>query len=133
MFKQVKKMHEHFNILSPELKEIYEFALFRSTAMIEEILEFQRSILKGDPVAELDSLVDLAVFLIGTVELLGWTEEQFQEAYNRVMDANMKKVVAHSSGLISKRGYKQDLVKPEGWKAADLSDIASGTWTPNSK
>lgn len=133
MFKQVKKMHEYFSITSPALKEIHEFALFRSTAMIEEVLEFQRSILKSDQAAELDALVDLAVFLMGTVELLGWSEEQFEEAYNRVMAANMKKVVAHSSGIISKRGYKKDLVKPEGWKAADLTDIVDGTWTKNSE
>lgn len=135
MFKLVELMHKKFRISSPnsnadhERAEFLECMLFRATAMGEELNEFQRAVLKNDRVDQLDSLVDLAVFLFGTAELLGWDSNCFEEAFRRVMEANLTKELA-VTGSKSKRGYKADLVKPTGWKSADLTDIANNTWKP---
>lgn len=131
MFKLVEKMHKKFGIKSPsadhERAEFLETMLFRVTAMGEELNEFQRAILKNDRVEQLDALVDLAVFLFGTAELLGWNADSFEEAFRRVMEANLSKELAFTSKA-SKRGFKLDLTKPAGWRAADLTDVADNSW-----
>jgi len=70
---------------------------------------------------QLDALVDLSVFAIGTAERQGMN---FHEGWKRVMEANNNKELAKSSED-SKRSFKIDLVKPEGWKAPDLIDLVS--------
>lgn len=133
MFKLVEKMHAKFGVKTPssdsehERAEFLESMLFRVTAIGEELNEFQRAILKNSRVDQLDALVDLAVFLFGTAQLLGWDSEDFDEAFRRVMESNLAKEVVSSSNP-SKRGYRLDLIKPEGWKSADLTDIAERSW-----
>lgn len=89
---------------------------FRLTAMQEELDEYFESNTRVD---ELDALVDLQVFLLGTVYRQGF-EDVFEEAFKRVMEANAKK----ECGTLAKRGnFKIDLVKPEGWTPPDLRDL----------
>jgi len=113
----------------------------------------QDSVLNVNPHEILDALVDLQVVLLGTVHLLGFFNRAaliqspesisgdgvpsgecispsygimtiFEEAFNRVWQANMQKVPCKSAKE-SKRGFKIDLKKPDGWKAANLSDLVS--------
>ena len=85
----------------------------------EELLELTRSAQSRDWPEVLDALVDITYLAVGTAVMCG---ANFDEAWNRVHDANMKKIRAEKKGD-SKRGTTFDVVKPEGWKAADLSDL----------
>lgn len=71
----------------------------------------------------LDALVDELYVLLGNAHLHGFTRARFVEAWNRVHAKNMQKVRALADGSDSKRGTPLDVVKPEGWVAADLSDL----------
>lgn len=95
-------------------------ASFRSTLMIEELTEWSQATGRGDHPEVLDALVDLVYVTLGTAYVTGF---DFNEAWRRVHEANMKKVNA-TTEADSKRGSKIDIVKPEGWTAPDLSDLA---------
>lgn len=56
-------------------------------------------------------MIDLLVFTVGTFERQGLP---LQEGFDAVMQCNMKKNLAGSDEN-SKRGFKRDLVKPQGW------------------
>ena len=111
--KHIRDMHNKFEIngsFSDEEKE------FRYQCLLEEVNEFKDATTRED---ELDALVDIAVFLFGTVDRMAF-DDVFYRAYCRVMKSNLDKRV----GSNAKRGsYKKDLVKPEGWQAADLTDL----------
>ena len=65
-----------------------------------------------------DALVDLTYIAIGTAVGMG---VNFEECWNEVHKANMAKVRAKPDGSDSKRGHKNDIVKPPGWTEPDLS------------
>lgn len=84
---------------------------------------------KGKEIAEhladaLDALVDTLYVALGNAHLHGFTPKKFVEAWNRVHAKNMEKVRAQSAEQ-SKRGASMDVIKPEGWVAADLSDLVA--------
>jgi len=70
---------------------------------------------------QLDALVDLVYVALGTAVLSGF---DFEEAWRRVHRANMLKVKPRK-GQYTKRRSAFDIVKPPGWQAPDLSDLAS--------
>ena len=73
---------------------------------------------------QLDSLVDLNYVSDGTAYLHGF---DFDEAYWRVHQANMQKIRVEAKTLEgSVRKSKYDVVKPDGWKPASLSDLVAG-------
>ena len=112
----VKQMHTKFGITSEEVPFSEEEKKFRICAMQEELDEYKEAETKED---QLDALVDLVVFAMGTAERQGMLEV-FDEAFKRVILANCKKEI----GQNQKRGsFQLDLVKPEGWTAPDLSDL----------
>lgn len=116
MLTLVKAMHSKFGITAEKVNFSEEEKKFRICAMQEELDEYKEASTKED---ELDALVDLVVFALGTAERQGLIKV-FEEAFNRVMEANIKKEV----GTNKKRGsFQLDLVKPEGWTAPDLSDL----------
>lgn len=96
----------------------------------------------------LDAIIDLQVVLLGTAHLMGFFNQSpaitapgviddqvyqnpnpnytiFEEAFNRVWIANMRKEACQSADE-SKRGFKLDLKKPAGWKAPQFSDLIKG-------
>lgn len=114
----IKQMHTKFGITSEQVPFSKTEKEFRICAMREEIDEYIESETKED---ELDAIVDLVVFALGTLERQGMLEV-FDEAFKRVMIANCKKEI----GQNQKRGsFQLDLVKPEGWTAPDLSDLVN--------
>lgn len=116
MINQIIEMHKHFKI--SDVAFSLEEKQFRIAAMKEELQEYIDAI---NPEDELDALVDLIVFALGTVDRQGWSNV-FDTAFNRVMVANMAKQV----GPQQKRGsFALDLVKPEGWEPADLTDLVN--------
>ncbi len=136
---------EHRTVVPMELPD--ELALFRIGFMIEELAEYcnhsgfvnlgrslnemhehikqgSRWMLKRNEGGrnleeQFDAMIDLVYVALGTSYHHG---VDFDEGWRRVHGANMKKVLAKSQED-SKRGYRFDVVKPKGWKPADLSDL----------
>lgn len=152
-FEQVAEFHLKFELKyeGPPRQLPRDMELFRIGFMIEELAEYSQAcgwlgiyhdldlihtrikrMAKGesnwytcelveDMEKQLDSLVDLCYVANGTAYLQGFN---FDEAYRRVHEANMNKVRVESTDLTkSTRSSKYDVVKPEGWKAPDLSDL----------
>jgi len=87
--------------------------------MNEEWQEYCDAHVVDDLEGMLDALVDLTYVVLGTAYLHGF---DFNEAFRRVHEANMKKVRAEAK-TDSKRGTAYDVVKPEGWTPPDLGDL----------
>lgn len=116
MIKLIKRMHNKFGIPCEKVKFSPEEKDFRVKCLCEEVQEYMEATTRED---ELDALVDLVVFALGTAErqnLLG----SFEEAFERVMAANLNKEVGPNE---KRDSFALDLVKPEGWQPADLSDL----------
>lgn len=112
----IKQMHTKFGITSEEVQFSEKEKKFRICAMQEELDEYKEAKTKED---QLDAIVDLVVFALGTLERQGMLGV-FDEAFKRVMIANCKKEI----GQNQKRGsFQLDLVKPKGWTAPDLSNL----------
>jgi hypothetical protein len=108
---------------------------FRYKFMLEELNEWHdeqenltEKVQKGDDGGvvkylelQLDALVDLTYVVLGTA-YLQFGPQKFNEAWNRVHRANMRKVRAARGGD-STRGSTFDVVKPAGWTAPDHSDL----------
>jgi len=115
----IKKMHLKFGVTHKHVKWTPEEKDFRITAMQEELDEYIDAETKED---ELDALLDLMIFTIGTAERQGLLDV-YEEAFMRVMRANCNKEV----GKNAKRGnFSVDLIKPEHWKAPVLLDLVNG-------
>lgn len=118
MFQDIKQMHKHYNRnyegrprpLPPKEDEL------RIKLLREELAEYEEAVTLED---KLDALVDLVVVALGAAELHGF---DFDEAWRRVLSANMKKLVATTPEQ-SKRGVVGDLYKPEGWTPPNLKDL----------
>ncbi len=107
-----------FRYLASDLKSIHVVIKTGS----EDAILLERSG-ELDLEKQLDSLVDLNYVSDGTAYLQGF---DFDEAYERVHNANMKKVRVDSETLEgSVRKSKFDVVKPPGWTPADLSDLVA--------
>lgn len=148
-FDDIRDFHQKFELDydGPPRALSADTALFRIIFMAEELGEYVsedkvyiRCVLKtiqelsADATSnqeippldkQLDALVDLVYVALGTAYLHGF---DFTEAWRRVHAANMRKVRATSAEQ-SARGSTQDVVKPPGWTAPDLSDLAS-SWNP---
>jgi predicted HAD superfamily Cof-like phosphohydrolase len=123
-FKDILDFQQKFNVpfaISPSLLEGEMFE-FRTKFLQEELNEFIEAHQTNDLELALDSLVDLAVVLYGTAQIMGITHECWVEAWNEVHRANMSKERAVSASQ-SKRGTAYDIIKPEGWQAPDHKPI----------
>lgn len=139
LFDDIKAFHEKFELAydGPPRDLDEELETFRVGFMAEELLEYVTehpatkrvvdyikngvAIRAKKPSREkqLDALVDLVYVALGTAYMQGF---DFEEAWRRVHEANMKKVRALSA-VDSARGSTYDVVKPEGWVPPDLSDL----------
>lgn len=117
----VARQHFHFGVHAPSNPRHLDARekRFRFRAMREELEEYEEAETLEE---ELDALVDLVVFALGTAYLHGF--HRFNTALTRVVDANRKKIIGPTA-----RGAKYgdlDLQKPPNWKPADLSDLVKG-------
>ncbi len=144
MFNKIKQFHTKFGLENNEGPTFLsaEESKFRIKAMAEELFEYLDAVYVGvdisaqiqhvstmldrlemrenpDGQEQLDALVDLAVFTMGTAERQGF---KFTEAFERVMAANLAKELAGNSEN-SKRGFARDLVKPIGWQAPHFDGL----------
>jgi predicted HAD superfamily Cof-like phosphohydrolase len=118
LFNDIKEFHEKFGLdyQGPPRQLDLELRVFRKDFMKEELTEYCQS---DDLHGQLDALVDLVYVALGTAYMQGF---DFNEAWRRVHEANMKKVRADRADQ-SKRGSTFDVVKPPGWTAPDLRDL----------
>lgn len=124
MMGSVVEFHKKFGLEyegPPRLLD-WEEHQFATTCLKEEIEEYDNAEWHGNLSESLDALVDLVYFALGRAYRQGFTAEIFGEAFARVHKANMAKMRAKSDAE-SKRGSSIDVVKPEGWKAPDHSDL----------
>ena len=116
MLEWIAVMHEQFGITHWQIPSSSKERMFRYEAFLEEAKEYLEATTDE---ARLDALVDLVVFALGAADREGYLGV-WDTAYRRVMEANLNKTL----GPNTKRGsYELDLIKPEGWEPADLSDL----------
>ena len=123
LFAAIEEFHTKFELPKAETPTFLpkEVSSFRVGFMNEELDEYVDALALHDMEMALDALVDLVYVVLGTAYLHGF---DFNEAFRRVHEANMKKVRVKNAGE-SKRGSTYDVRKPEGWTPADLSDLVS--------
>jgi predicted HAD superfamily Cof-like phosphohydrolase len=102
-------------------------ASLRKKLVLEEATELVLAIDRGELEEQLDACIDLIYVAFGTVNALGMMGV-FDEGFDRVHEANMKKVAAPSRHA-SKRDSAFDIVKPDGWIKPDLSDLVNVEYT----
>lgn len=114
---EVAAMHDKFGFdiaEEPQLTELWEERLEK---MREELDEFEDACKSGDLAGAADALVDLGVFLKGTVVMMGLP---WRVLWDDVMRANVSK----ERGIKPERpDHTQDLIKPEGWEGPKTEEI----------
>ena len=114
MVNLIMLLHDKFNITG--IKFTPEEKKFRIAAMEEELQEYIDATTKAD---ELDALIDLLVFTLGTIDRQ-FGLDILDVAFNRVMAANLSKEL----GPNNKRGsFALDLVKPVDFIPPKLDDL----------
>lgn len=99
-------------------------ASLRMKLVREEAEELCAAIERGELHEQLDAIVDLIYVAIGTATQAGMGDVLWA-AFHRVHRSNMGKVPAPAREA-SKRDSVRDIVKPEGWRPADLRDLLKG-------
>ncbi len=103
---------------------------FRRLRLEEELKEYEEALAKDDAEGQFDGLIDIIYIALGTIHLNGW---DFHEGWRRVHEVNMSKVRAtpkkhnpkYGTHMVADDGKPADIVKPDGWKAADLLDLVT--------
>ena len=86
----------------------------------EEVGELVEAVAADDKVEQLDALIDILVVTMGAVRAAGWDAEG---AWREVMNTNFAKIDP-DTGKVRKREDGK-VLKPEGWKAPELSQFIS--------
>ena len=141
LFRDIGRFHDKFELKPTEdsgHRLPQDVLKFRIKFMLEELQEYAAAvdaIVISDPQAcdaafvgeefdaeqALDALVDLCYVALGTAFLHRF---RFNEAWDRVQAANMKKVRASGDDdPLSKRKHNKDVVKPPGWVPPVLLDL----------
>lgn len=90
---------------------------FRLTCLHEELSEYELAVAFSDRAEQLDALVDLVYFALGTAHRNGFP---FDKAFNIVHSTNMAKEVKADN---QRRGFHLEVTKPEGWKSPNLTEL----------
>lgn len=109
------RMHQKYGvgdaIAKMDSKTLREFIWFRIKCLKEELDETITAATSLDSEETVDGLIDLIVFAVGTLDLLG---VDFGKAWNEVYHANMNKKVGVKQGRPNPLGLP-DLIKLDGW------------------
>ena len=84
----------------------------------EEVGELEEAITENDRIEQLDALIDILVVTIGAVRAGGF---KGQAAWEEVMDTNFAKIDPTTGKVIKREDGK--VLKPEGWKAPELTNF----------
>jgi len=115
----IDQMYEKFNMPLREHVDLTHLSLDRYHFMLEEVEEFKDAACCGDEAEMLDALVDLQVFLMGSIKSLGY-RDVFDAAFAEVMRANLAKEVGRKS---TRPGQMHDLIKPKGWTPPNMEQF----------
>ncbi|MEM2159589.1 MAG: hypothetical protein QXN55_01390 [Candidatus Nitrosotenuis sp.] len=123
-FKDILNFQQKFNVPLATVPSLLEGEMFefRTKFLQEELDEFIEAHQTNNLELALDSLIDLAVVLYGTAQIMGISHECWVEAWNEVHRANMSKERAVSASQ-SKRGTAYDIIKPKNWQAPNHKPI----------
>jgi predicted HAD superfamily Cof-like phosphohydrolase len=121
LYDLIKEFHVKFELEYKDKPRTLPLELrhFRIDFMEEELVEYIEASHSGNLEKQLDALVDLVYVALGTAHMQGF---DFNEAFKRVHEANMKKIRA-TNAESSKRKSAFDVIKPPGWSPPDLSDL----------
>jgi hypothetical protein len=112
-------MHAHYGVHEAMKKlsreQLLEFLGFRFRFLQEEVNEGFKAIEEKDAEGYVDSLIDLVVVAVGTLDLL---VVDFDRAWDQVLEANLGKEVGVKASRPNPLGLP-DLIKPEGWVGPD--------------
>lgn len=108
-------MHRHYNVHEAISKlnnaSLKEFLEFRFKFLQEELNEGLKAIGEKNPKEIVDSLIDMIVVAVGTLDLY---DVDFPTAWYEVLKANMSKQVGVKEGRPNPHGLP-DLIKPPGF------------------
>ena len=125
-YSDIQTFHHKFEIecaTRPGILDI-DIMVFRSNFMQEELDEFITAVYANDLETAFDSLIDLIWVAKGTADMMGISENMWNEGWQEVVRANMDKVRATGThDPRSKRKHKLDIVKPIGWTPPNLEKI----------
>lgn len=107
IFLKVAQFQNKFGIKLDKDKE--ESLWEREQLLLEEYTEFENA---ATPEDKVDALVDLIYIAAGTLTMFNVDGD---EAFDKVHEANMKKILGTKKGRSNKTG--NDVCKPKGWKA----------------
>ena len=93
-----------------------DLRLDRTNLMQEELNEFWEATTLEDQV---DALIDLQYFLYGTLYEMGVSQDQYDECWRRVHEANMAK----KAGVKPGRSSTADAKKPAEWVAPNFDGV----------
>jgi len=125
-YKSVKKFHDKFEIPRKDKPDFLkpDEMRFRIDFLQEELNELRDATYDSDLELAFDSLIDLVWVALGTADMMGITEEIWDEGFNEVSRANLSKERAEGADdSRSKRKHSLDIIKPEGWTGPDLVKI----------
>lgn len=125
--KDIKDMHQKFGVTKwvqserqsdVEWRRLDKFIQFRMDMIKEELDETKTAIKKGDEEGVVDGLIDLCVFTIGTLDILGLDVDK---AWRTVHSANMAKEPGIKASRPNPLGLP-DMIKPKDWKDPSHKD-----------
>ena len=121
LFQMVADFHKKFGLDPTEQPDFpfEEIWILKNNHMQEELNEIRAAAINGNLEEYFDGLIDLVYVALGAAYLSGLP---FDEGFQRVHEANMKKVRALRQED-SKRGSTYDIVKPAGFVAPTLTDL----------
>ena len=108
-------VREWFEANKDNTELMQNYPAFRMSMVKEEFDETMDAIAAKDAEEVVDGLIDMCVFAIGTLDVMG---VDANEAWDRVYTANVSKDVGVKEGRPNPFGLP-DLIKPEGWVAPD--------------
>jgi predicted HAD superfamily Cof-like phosphohydrolase len=106
-------VHEWFEANKDNKDLMRKYLMFRMLMVNEEVQETMQAINNSDAEEVVDGLIDMCVFAIGTLDVMGVNAN---EAWDKVYNANMAKSPGVKPGRPNRFGLP-DLLKPSGWEA----------------
>ena len=104
-------VHDWFQANRGDKDLMRKYIMFRMLMIGEEYQETLSAINNSDAEEVVDGLIDMCVFAIGTLDVMG---VDANEAWNKVYNANMAKSPGVKPGRPNRFGLP-DLLKPGGW------------------
>ena len=112
ILRDVRDFHKKFGLITQDnpIHLTKRKLVERCECLQEELQEFEAACNEQDLEAQVDALIDLIYFALGTLVMLGIRPFLFKKLWKDVHRANMAKVRG-----TTQRGHAVDVCKPMGW------------------